>query len=91
MTPATEVGCWVLPHEALTEVLHRAWDGEDPDVLLVELFANSDPGDEYDDELERCGWADPDTLVRWAAAGCISAATAVLCTWWMGMGRKRRG
>lgn len=33
---------WVLCHEALSEFLHRAHSGEDPDLLLMEMYANSE-------------------------------------------------
>lgn len=33
---------WTLPHDVLAGLLARAANGEDPDALLVELYANSD-------------------------------------------------
>lgn len=40
---------WVISEPALRDLLRRAHDGEDPEVLLLEQYANSDveevPGD----------------------------------------------
>ncbi len=33
---------WTLSDEALKEMLVRAYRGEDPELLAIELYANSD-------------------------------------------------
>jgi len=34
----------VMLYEDLDELLHRAAGGEDPDLLMVEIYANTEPG-----------------------------------------------
>lgn len=36
------LGWWAISGDALLEALRRAHDGEDPDVVYAELYANSD-------------------------------------------------
>ena len=38
----SDLGWWAISGEALIEALRRANDGEDPDLLYTELYANSD-------------------------------------------------
>lgn len=37
----SELGWWVIPGEALLDLLRRAHAGEDPDALYVEEYANA--------------------------------------------------
>lgn len=39
--PVWPLGWWVIKGEALLDALRRASDGEDPDVLYAELYANT--------------------------------------------------
>lgn len=34
--------CWVLPDEDLVAALRAVADGQDPDLVRVELYANAD-------------------------------------------------
>lgn len=36
------LGYWVLSGESLLDLLHRAARGEAPDILMMELYANSE-------------------------------------------------
>ena len=42
-----DLGWWVIAGSTLLDALHRAKDGEDPELLYAELYANS--------EVERTG------------------------------------
>lgn len=46
------LGYWVIAGEDFMEALRRAHEGEDPDVLYAEYYANSEPenvpGDDTD-------------------------------------------
>lgn len=42
------LGWWTISGEALLAALHRAKDGDDPDVVYAELYANSDHEDYRD-------------------------------------------
>lgn len=33
---------WAISDEALTAALHRAHNGDDPEIVRLELYANSD-------------------------------------------------
>lgn len=35
------LGWWAISGDALMDLLRRAFDGEDPDVLYTEFYANS--------------------------------------------------
>ena len=37
-----DLGYWCISGEALLEALHRVAEGEDPDIVYAELYANSD-------------------------------------------------
>ncbi len=39
---AKVLGYWVLSGETLLDMLHQAANGADPDLLMMELYANSD-------------------------------------------------
>lgn len=41
MSDVPNVRQWLVSREELAKALHRAGEGEDPDLLLIELFANS--------------------------------------------------
>ena len=36
------LGWWTIHGEALLDALHRSHDGDDPDVVYAELYANSE-------------------------------------------------
>ena len=36
------LGWWAISGEALMDALHRVADGEDPDLIYAELYANSE-------------------------------------------------
>lgn len=38
----TDLGWWVIHGSALLDGLRRVADGDDPDVVYAELYANSD-------------------------------------------------
>ncbi|HET6916615.1 MAG TPA: hypothetical protein VFH56_11050 [Acidimicrobiales bacterium] len=40
--PAGNLGWWTISGEALMDALRRAHDGEDPDLIYTEQYANSD-------------------------------------------------
>jgi hypothetical protein len=42
---------WSISGDALLEVLRRAHDGEDPDLLYAELYANSEIEEPTDDGM----------------------------------------
>jgi hypothetical protein len=50
MDTVPDLGWWVIHGDSLLDVLHRARAGEDPDMLIAELYANSDSED-ADDEF----------------------------------------
>lgn len=37
----SDLGWWAISGEALLELLHRAHNGEDPDLLYAETYANA--------------------------------------------------
>jgi hypothetical protein len=39
---ATDLGWWTISGEALLSMLRRAHNGEDPDLLYAEEYANAD-------------------------------------------------
>jgi hypothetical protein len=41
--PETHCQWWVIHGQALMDALARAYDGEDPEMVYVELYANSEP------------------------------------------------
>jgi hypothetical protein len=45
MTTPRPLGWWSISGETIMEMLHRAHDGEDPDMLYLELTANSETMD----------------------------------------------
>lgn len=38
----TDLGWWAISGEDVLDALRRAHDGEDPDLVFAELYANSD-------------------------------------------------
>lgn len=36
------LGIWVIHGQTLIQALHRAHEGEDPEIIYAELYANSD-------------------------------------------------
>ena len=38
----SDLGWWCIHGEAILEMLHRVADGEDPDLIYAEFYANSD-------------------------------------------------
>jgi hypothetical protein len=40
--PAPDLGWWSISGEALLDMLHRVADGEDPDLVYAEEYANSE-------------------------------------------------
>lgn len=45
MTVTDTLGWWTLSGQALMDALRRVQDGDDPDVVYAELYANSDHED----------------------------------------------
>lgn len=42
---ADHLGWWTISGDALLAALHEVHDGEDPDLVYAELYANSDHED----------------------------------------------
>ncbi len=40
--PEDRLGWWTISGQALLDALRRAHDGDSPDLVLAELYANSD-------------------------------------------------
>lgn len=45
MNESTSLGWWLLHGDTLMDFLRRAHDGEDPDTLLAEIYANAEHED----------------------------------------------
>jgi hypothetical protein len=45
MAEVRALGWWTISGEDLLAMLRRAYDGEDPDLLYAEAYANSDVTD----------------------------------------------
>lgn len=46
----TDLGWWTISGAALLDALNRVQDGDDPDVVYAELYANSDHEHPEDDQ-----------------------------------------
>jgi hypothetical protein len=46
---ATDLGWWTMSGEALMEMMRRCYNGEDPDLVYAEEYANAEHEEEVSD------------------------------------------